>query len=310
LFRDTGLDFAALRDPDARFAIDKINALWELALARSGNPAVGLLGAVQAKPRHFGIVAYALMSAPDLLGIFHRIARYIAIVSDAAIVSVSKQGTGYRLLLTLKSGSQPAPPQRFAFDLLRFLAFCRWIADTEFTPAAVELSHPGGESAPVFAASFGCMPRFGQAEDALVFSAADATRPLPTANDQLAAMHDRIVAEHLQRMSGSPIETSVRRMIVKQLPDGVPARSAIARALALSERTLHRRLANEGTTFQRLLDETRRELAQNYLVRRDLSLAAVAYLLGFKDQSSFFRATQRWLSMTPREYRQRAAKAG
>ena len=309
LFRDAGLDFAALGDPDARFAIDKVNALWELALARSGNPAVGLLGAVQAKPGHFGIVAYALMSAPDLLGIFHRIARYIAIVSDAAVVSVSKRGSSYRLLLTVKSGSQPAPHQRFAFDLLRFLAFCRWIADTEFTPAAVELSHPGGESAPVFAASFGCMPQFGQAENAFVFSAADATRPLPTSNDRLAALHDRIVAEHLQRMSGSPIEASVRTMIVKQLPDGVPARSAIARALAMSERTLHRRLADEGTTFQRLLDQTRRELAESYLARGDLSLAAVAYLLGFKDQGSFFRAARRWLSMTPRQYRQRVTMA-
>jgi AraC-like DNA-binding protein len=309
LFRDAGLDFTALGDPDARFAIDKINVLWELALARSGNPAVGLLGAVQAKPRHFGIVAYALMSAPDLLGIFHRIARYIAILSDAAVVGVSKRGNAYRLLLTVKSGSQPAPHQRFAFDLLRFLAFCRWITDTEFTPAAVELSHPGGESAPVFAAAFGCMPRFGAAENALVFSAAEATQPLPTSDDRLAAMHDRLASEHLQRMSGSPIEASVRTMIVKQLPDGAPPRSAIARALGMSERTLHRRLTDKETTFQRLLDETRRELAENYLLRRDLSLAAVAYLLGFKDQGSFFRAARRWLSMTPRQYRQRVTMA-
>ncbi len=148
LFRDVGLDFAALGDPDARFAIDKVNALWELALARSGNPAVGLLGAVQAKPRHFGIVAYALMSAPDLLGIIHRISRYLAILSDAAVVSASKRGDSYRLLLTVKSGSQPAPHQRFAFDLLRFLSFCRWITDTEFIPAAVELSHPGENRRP------------------------------------------------------------------------------------------------------------------------------------------------------------------
>jgi AraC-like DNA-binding protein len=310
LFRDAGLDFAALGDPDARFAIDKINVLWELALARSGNPAIGLIGAVQAKPRHFGIVAYALMSAPDLLGIFHRIARYIGILSDAAAVSVSKRGNAYRLLLSVKSGSRPAPHQRFAFDLLRFLSFCRWIADTEFTPIAVELSHPGGESAPAFAAAFGCMPRFGAAENALVFSAADATRPLPMSHDRLSAMHDRMAAEQLQRMSGSQIETSLRAMIARQLPDGAPTRGAIAGALGMSERTLHRRLTEKGTTFQRLLDETRRELAESYLVRRELSLASIAYLLGFKDQGSFFRAAQRWLSMTPRQYRERASTAG
>ncbi len=310
LFRDAGLDFAALGDPDARFGIDQVNLLWELALARSGNPAIGLVGAVQAKPRHFGIVAYALMSAPDLLGILHRMVRYIGIVSDAAIVTVRKRGDDHRLVLTVRPGSRPAPHQRFAFDLLRFLSFCRWVTDAELKPAAVELSHPGGQSALAFAAAFGCMPRFGAAENALVFSAADATRPLPTAHDRLSAVHDRIATEYLQRMSDSLVKTQARAMIAGRLPDGAPTRGAIARALGTSERTLHRRLAEEGTSFQRLVDETRRELAESYLVRRDLSLAAVAYMLGFKDQGGFFRAAQRWLSMTPTQYRQRTAAAG
>ena len=293
LFRDAGLDFAALDDPDARFAIDQVNLLWELALARSGNPAIGLVGAARAKPRHFGIVAYALMSAPNLLGILHRMVRYIGIVSDAAIVSVRKRGDDHRLVLTVRPGSRPAPHQRFAFDLLRFLSFCRWVTDAELKPAAVELSHPGGQSAPAFTAAFGCTPRFGAAENALVFSAADAIRPLPTAHDRLSAVHDRIATEHLQRTSGSLIKTRTCAMIAGRLPDGAPTRGAIARALGTSERTLHRRLADEGTSFQRLVDETRRELAEDYLARRDLSLADVAYLLGFKDQGSFFRAAAR-----------------
>ncbi|HUN42998.1 MAG TPA: AraC family transcriptional regulator [Acetobacteraceae bacterium] len=310
LFRDAGLDFAALDDPDARFAIDQVNLLWELALARSGNPAIGLVGAVQAKPRHFGIIAYALMSGPDLLGILHRMVRYVGILSDAAMLTVHKQRYAHRLVLTVTPGSRPAPHQRFAFDLLRFLSFCRWVTDTELKPAAVELSHPGGQSAPAFAAAFGCMPRFGAAENAVVFSATDATRPLPTADERLSAMHDRIATEHLQGMPGSLLKTRARALIAGHLPDGAPPRSAIAHALGMSERTLHRRLAEEGTSFQGLVDETRRELAENYLVRRDLSLAAVAYMLGFRDQGSFFRAAQRWLSMTPTQYRQRTAAAG
>jgi AraC-like DNA-binding protein len=68
-------------------------------------------------------------------------------------------------------------------------------------------------------------------------------------------------------------------------------------------------LSEEGTSFQSLVEETRRELAEDYLARRDLSSADVAYLLGFKDQGSFFRAAQRWFSMTPQKYRLRAALA-
>jgi len=71
----------------------------------------------------------------------------------------------------------------------------------------------------------------------------------------------------------------------------------------MSERTLHRRLAVEGTSFQRLLDDTRRELARHYLGQREVSLADIAYLLGFTDQSSFFRAARRWFGSSPRDYR-------
>jgi|HubBroStandDraft_6_1064221.scaffolds.fasta_scaffold128713_1 AraC-like DNA-binding protein len=186
--------------------------------------------------------------------------------------------------------------------------FCRWVTDAELKPG-VELSHPGGQSAPAFAAAFGCMPRFGAAENALVFAAADTTRPLPTSNDRLSAVHDRMATEHLEGMSGSLVKTRARAIIAGRLPDGAPTRGAIARALGTSERTLHRRLVEEGTSFLALVDETRRELAENYLVRRDLSLATIAYMLGFKDQGGFFRAAQRWLSMTPTQYRQRAASA-
>ena len=101
----------------------------------------------------------------------------------------------------------------------------------------------------------------------------------------------------------------MRAGITRHLPDGSPTRGSIARALATSERTLHRRLSAEGTSFQRLIDDSRRELAEDYLARRDLSMADIVYLLGFKDQGSFFRAAQRWFRMTPREYRLRAAAA-
>jgi AraC-like DNA-binding protein len=306
LFREAGLDLSALKDPDARFESDRVSHLWELAVARSGNPAIGLAGASRAGPGHFGVVAYSLMSAPDLLGTLHRIVRYVGIVSDAATVSVRQHGDGHRLVLDLNPGRRPVPHQRFAFDLLMFLSFCRGVSGRELTPIGVDLSHPGAGSSLAFEAAFGCRPRFGAAENALVFSHADVTQPLPTANERLSPVHDRVVTEHLQGSPGTRLNARVRTEITRRLPDGAPTRSALALALAMSERTLHRRLTEEGTSFQRVIEATRRELAENYLTRRDLPLADVAYLLGFKDQGSFFRAVQRWFRMTPRQYRLQA----
>ena len=306
LFSEAGLDFSALKDPDARFESDHVSRLWELAVARSGNPAIGLAGASHAGPGHFGVVAYSLMSAPDLLGALHRIVRYVGVVSDVATISVRPHADGQRLVLDLHPGRRPVPHQRFAFDLLMFLSFCRWVSGGELTPVGVDLTHPGAGSSLAFEAAFGCRPRFAAAENALVFSHVDVTRPLPTANDRLSPVHDRVVTERLQGSPGTRWKTRVRTEIARRLPDGLPTRSVLALALAMSERTLHRRLTEEGSSFQRVVDETRRELAEHYLARPDLSLADVGYLLGFKDQGSFFRAAHRWFRMTPRQYRLQA----
>jgi AraC-like DNA-binding protein len=99
-------------------------------------------------------------------------------------------------------------------------------------------------------------------------------------------------------------------VILRYLPNGEPRRPKIAGALGMSERTLQRRLAAEGTSFQRLLDDTRRELAQQYLGQRNVSLADTAYLLGFSDQSSFFRAARRWFGTSPRHHRIRLIRDG
>ena len=73
---------------------------------------------------------------------------------------------------------------------------------------------------------------------------------------------------------------------------------------------MQRRLQEEGTSYQQLLDDTRRELAEQYLGQVDLTLLEVAYLLGFADPSNFFRAFRRWFGETPGEYRSRRGLAG
>jgi AraC-like DNA-binding protein len=92
------------------------------------------------------------------------------------------------------------------------------------------------------------------------------------------------------------------------LPDGEPKRDQVAGELCMSERTMRRRLEDEKTSFIQLLDDTRRELAEQYLERLHLSLPQAAYLLGFADQSSFFRACRRWFDLSPGQYRSQLHK--
>ena len=305
LLDEAGLEPALLGDPDARFPTERVSLLWQLAVARSGNPAIGLASSNVAKPASFDLVGYAMMSSPHVLGILDRLSRYVAVVSDAASIAIAESEEGYRLILELSGGGRPVPRQRFEFDLMTILTFCRWVIHRDLRPLALELRFPPPADPRPYQEAFKCDLRFGASLNALLFARADAMAPLPTAHPLLAQMHERLASEHLQRLDQAPVSRRARTAIISRLPDGEPGRTEVARALEMSERSLQRRLESEGTTYLRLLDDTRRELAQQYLGQTDVSLAETRFLLGFADQSSFFRAAKRWFGVSPRQYRLR-----
>ena len=305
LFHEAGLDTRALSDPDARFPTEGVSRLWQLAVARSGNPAIGLLTSNVVRPASFDVVAYTMMSSPNLLGTLKGVARYVGIVSDAASVAVTEGHDGCRMTLELFGGGQPVPRQRFEFDLMTILSFCRWVANRDLRPLALELRFPPPADPQPYRDAFKCPLHFNAAVNALLFAGADVIAPLPTAHPLLAEVHERLASEHLQRLDHAQTSSRARAAILRRVADGEPRRAEIAKELEMRERTLQRRLEAEGTSFQRLLDDTRRELAQQYLGQTDFSLADACYLLGFRDLSSFFRMSKRWFGTSPRQYRLR-----
>jgi Arabinose-binding domain of AraC transcription regulator, N-term len=115
LLREAGVDPAALDDPDARFPSETVGLLWQLAVARSGNPAIGLAVAQVPRPAPFDIVGYAMMSAPDLRGLLDRIARYFRVITDVANFTVSNDQDGCRARFDLVQGGAEVAWQRYAF---------------------------------------------------------------------------------------------------------------------------------------------------------------------------------------------------
>src|SRR5215831_14106105 len=275
LFEEAELELAALSDADARFPTEGISRLWQLAATRSGNPAIGLTNPSAVKPGSFDVVAYAMMSSPNLLGILERAVRYVDILSDAATLTLADDREGHRLILELFGGKRPVPRQRFEFDLMTLLSFCRWITHHDLRPLAFELRFPPPADLQSYQDAFKCPLRFNAPVNALLFARADVTLPLPTAHAELAEAHERVASEHLQRLDPAQTCHRVRALIIRRLPDGEPQRPKIASLLGMSERTLQRRLAAEGIAFERLLDDTRRELARHYLGQRNVSLTDI-----------------------------------
>jgi AraC-like DNA-binding protein len=183
--------------------------------------------------------------------------------------------------------------------LCRMLALC---AGPAATPVKVHLKTSGDTHADAYQKALHCPVEFDAERVALVFDATLAARPVVTGNPELAAEADRIAARYLEGLTPDTVATRVRALLLKAMPSGDLDQDGIARALHQSPSTLQRRLRREGTSYQNLLDSTRREMALEYLREGQHSLADVAFLLGFADQSNFTRAFRRWTGKTPRQY--------
>ena len=305
IFRELGLDYAALVDPDVRFAQDGMTRLWQRAVELSGNPAIGLNMAKVVRPASFHVVGYALMSSRTLKEGLARLVRYQRIIAEGADLSFRPTPRGYELTLAIHGDRLPPARQSAEASLAYALAFCRWMTGKPIRPQQVLLQGDPPADPEPFQLVFLAPLKFNAVHYALLFERADMEAALPTANDSLAQLHDRFAGEYLARFSESRVTHLARQTLCRLLPQGEPKREAVAQALHLSQRTLQRRLQEEGSSFQQLLDDTRRELAEQYLAQPNLTLLEVAYLLGFADPSNFFRAFRRWFDMTPGEYRAR-----
>ena len=309
LFAEAGLDISELNNSEARFAPEKVSTLWELVAERSGNPAIGLATSRFGKPASFDAIAYVMMSCPNLLTALEHLIRYLRIVSDAADIALHEEPDGYGVTVKLWGGGRPVPRQRMEFVLVTILSFCRWITGRDLHPLAAELSIAEPDDLQPYIDAFRCPLQFDVAVPRLRFSRADLLAPLPTSNPVLAELHTQYASEHLRRLGDTKNSYKTREIIIRQLSGGEPLRGDVAKELCMSERTLQRRLQEEGTSFQDLLDATRRELAEQYLGQKHLTLTQTVALLGFADQSTFFRCCKRWFGMSPGEYRTRLGKS-
>ncbi|MEN5152529.1 AraC family transcriptional regulator [Pseudomonas orientalis] len=305
LFKQLGLDYADLSNPDARFAQDAMTRLWQRAVELSGNPAIGLNMGKVARPASFHVAGYALMSSNTLADGFRRLVRYQRIIAESADLSFRLLPEGYALILTVHGDHLPPTRQSAEASLASALALCGWLTGRTLQPHKVMLQGDQPVDLAPYKEVFHAPLEFNAPYDALIFEQADMDAPLPTANEAMAQLHDRFAGEYLARFSESRVTHKARQVLCRLLPQGEPKREVVAQTLHLSQRTLQRRLQEEGTSFQALLDDTRRELAEQYLAQPSMTLLEIAYLLGFADPSNFFRAFRRWFDATPGEYRAR-----
>jgi AraC-like DNA-binding protein len=172
------------------------------------------------------------------------------------------------------------------------------------TPRRVELVRPRPKS-DVYQTYFECPIRFGAPRNALILKSADLDRPFPGHNPDLLDILTPALASALGELQArSSIKEQVKVVLKRSLASGRPEVSEVARDLGLSERTLQRRITEEGTSFRDLLNEARQELGRQLLSDPSAEIDEVACLLGYQDASSFYRAFRYWEGVTPSRWRE------
>jgi len=188
--------------------------------------------------------------------------------------------------------------------LAGWVSFGRWISGLDIAPTEVRFQHSAPADTSEHARIFRCPVQFDQPDNALVFPRRLLAAPLSQADAQVRGMldayADRLLAELNQ---GHGVLDRARLELARQLPEQGPDLEAIAAALALTPRTLQRRLREGGLSFSQLVDETRQQLALHYLRDPALELAEIAFLVGFSEAGSLARAFRRWTGTSPGEYR-------
>jgi AraC-like DNA-binding protein len=308
IFRAAGIDPAALNVPGMRVPVRTSLRLLRLAGEAVGDADLGIDVAKQMHGTQMHAVGYAWLSSATLAEACRRFSRCMRIISEMWAMELADGAGGVRVGFAFR-GAQPPPVWVHDWLTAGFVRLCRISYGEAFAPLEVAIVRGAPDPRAPFDEWFRCPIVWGAQRASVLCRQEDLARPLPSANPEVALANERVALEYLERLDRNDMVAQVRRRILELLPSGQPTQTEIARALALSPRTLHRRLAAAGTSFAALLDDMRRELAGGYLQRSDYSIAEVAYLLGFAEVSSFNRAFRRWTGTPPSAVRQQRAAA-
>jgi AraC-like DNA-binding protein len=299
------LDSIDLTDPDLRVPEASVEMAWHLATTITGDAAIGVHVAESLPRGALDLVEYAFRSSASLAVGLERLARYGRVLSDRVAARIEAEGEGL-LLLVRDTGSTALHHGRAEFALSAAVKFAREGTGADITPLQVSFAHPAPEDETEHRRFFRGPIRFGAGSNSMILRAEDATRPMQAADEALASIVrrrlDKVLADRDLRASG-PLSGRVRRMLVEHLGETTLTPETMARALAVSRRTLSRRLAAEDTSFRNLLDDVRRDFACALLQDHTLSIADVAFFLEYSESAAFTRSFRRWTGQTPREFR-------
>ena len=311
VLRRAGLPPALFDQERILVSTEELFALYRAIADESGDPAIGLRLGGEDRIELYDPIAIAAVSARSLRDALERLARYKQLICPEAI-DPTERGDECRVQFRWLLAEETEPPLLVDVCFAAVTALARRGSGAAIRPLRVELRGSTGgrpRDRKMYESHLGCPAKFGSPRNLLVFARADLDRPFLTHNPELfASVAPHLEAELKQALASKAVGEHVKAVLKRLLAGSRPAIEDVAREMGLSARTLQRRLAEDGLTFQQQTQEARRELARHYLLNSTLELNETAYLLGYEDAHSFFRAFHQWEGSPPGEWRARNSR--
>ena len=297
----TDLTPQIVTDDDARISPAQFCVAWSEALRLTNDRTLALRIAAATPTGAFGIVEYVCRSAPTLGEALRQWVRYLNLLDDAVTVGLAVEAD--RALLRVERESEAPAPAAHELCWALVARHARELSTVPFRLVAVELAHPAPPDIAAYRAWFDAPVTFGAESTQLVFPRSALESTLVSSDPSLLAILERTAAELARTRPTDPrLTAQVKRVLHDVLRSADANVDVVAKRLGIPSRSLQRRLKDEGTSFQAIREELRRELADRYL-REGLAVAEISFLLGFSEPSAFFRAFKRWTGSTPIAHR-------
>jgi len=248
------------------------------------------------------LLDYLIVSSDSVGHGLDRLTRYLRLVNPSIAIAVRDGREPVRVVVERAQGP-------FFTELTVSLCVVRFMRETDdqFRAAHVSFAHEPDDAAE-YSHAFHCPVRVKASWNGVAMPKASLDLPLRRRDPALRGWLDRQAAAILSRLPATgDVRDDVRSVLSTQATAGDMSIDAVARRLGTTSRTLQRRLARAGTSFETLCDDARKQAAETYLSDTTLSIAEVTYLLGYSEPTSFHRAFKRWHGITPQAFRARTS---
>ena len=300
-----GLDETAIGIERARIPFAKHAAFFELAARATGDDLLGLKFGQSRDTRDAGVIGYLGLSSSSVGHAVRSLSRYRRVFTDAVEIEMADLESPGAIRWTFNGVDPDASRQCIEFAAANFIRALRDGTGVRIVPASLTFAHQRTAHLHEFEEFFGVPVGFGRDVNLIALRPADLQLPLIRSDDRLEAIL-RHYCEELLLASGkrhAPLVSQVENLVAARLTEGPVKIEEVARELGMSSRSLTRRLSELHTSFGRIVQELRRDLALKYLQENGVAVTEVAFLLGYSEVSTFNHSFRRWTGKSPTQYK-------